>query len=43
MVGCKDDKAVTYVNSEAGFDSIKIVNGVDRLRYLSHTYTEQGH
>jgi len=43
MVGGKDDKAVTYVNSETGFVSLKIVKGVDRLIYISDTDMEEGH
>ena len=33
MVEAKDDEAVMYVNSKAGFSSQRIVNGVDRLIY----------
>jgi len=33
MVEAKNDKAVTYENSEAGFGSLRIVKGVDRLIY----------
>jgi len=31
MVEATQDHAVTYVNSEAGFCSLTIVKGVDRL------------
>jgi len=34
MVKAKDDKAVRYENSEAGFGSLRIVNGVDHLIYI---------
>jgi hypothetical protein len=43
MVEGKDDKAVTYVNSETRFGSLRIVKGVDRLIYISDTDTEEGH
>jgi len=43
MVGGKDDKAVTYVNSETGFGSLRIVKGVDRLIDISDTDMEEGH
>jgi hypothetical protein len=39
----KDDKAVTYVNSETGFGSLRIVKGVHRLIYISDTDMEEGH
>jgi len=35
MVEGKDDKAVTYVNSETGFGSLRIVKGMDSLIYIS--------
>jgi len=43
MVEAKDDKAVTYVNSKTGFGRLGIVLGVDRLKYISDTYMEEGH
>jgi len=39
----KDDEAVTYVNSETGFGSLRIVNGADRLINISDTNMEEGH
>jgi len=43
MVAGKNDKAVTYVDSETGFDSLSIVKGVDRLMHISDTDLEEGH
>jgi len=43
MVEGKNDKAVTYVNSEKGFGSLRIVKGVDRLIHISDTDMEEGH
>jgi len=43
MVAGKDDKAVTYVDSETGLGSRIIVKGVDRLIYISDTDLEEGH
>jgi len=43
MVEGKDDGAVTNVNSETGFGSLRIVKGVDRLIYISCTNMEEGH
>ena len=43
MVEGKDDEAVMYVNSEAGFGSLRIVKGVDRLIYISDTHMEEEH
>ena len=43
MVEGKDDEAVTYVNSETGSDSLRIVKGVNRLKYISNTDMEEGH
>jgi len=43
MLEGKDEKAVTYVNSETGFGSLRIVKGVDRLIYISNTDMEEGH
>ena len=43
MVESKDDKAVTYVNSETGFGSLRIVKDVDRLIYISDADMEEGH
>jgi hypothetical protein len=37
MVEGKDDKAVTYENSETGFGSHRIVKGVDCLIYIGDT------
>ena len=41
MVQGKDDKAVTYVNSQTGFRSLRIVKGVDRLIYIGDTDIEE--
>jgi len=43
MVERKDDMAVTYVKSETGSGSLRIVKGVDRLIYISDTDMEEGH
>jgi len=43
MVEAKEEEAVTYVNSEIGFGSLKIVKCVDRLIYISDTNMEEGH
>jgi hypothetical protein len=43
MVEGKDDEAVTYVNSETGSDSLRIVKSVNRLIYISDTDMEEGH
>ena len=43
MVEGKDDEAVTCVNSETGFASLRIVKGVDRLIYISDTDMEERH
>jgi len=43
MVECRDDMAVTYVKSEAGLGSLRIVKGVDSLIYISDTDMEEGH
>jgi len=43
MVEGKDDEAVTYVNSESSFGSLRIVQGVERLIYISDTDIEEGH
>jgi len=42
MVEGKDDKAVAYVNSGTGFRSLRIVQGVHRLIYISNTDREEG-
>jgi len=42
-VSGKDDKAVTYENSETGFGTLRIVKGVDGLIYISDTDMEEGH
>ena len=42
MVETKDDKGSTHENSETGFGSLRIVNGVDRLIYISDTNMEEG-
>jgi len=34
MVEAKDDEEVMYVNSNAGFLSLRSVKGVDRLIYI---------
>jgi len=39
----KDDEAVTYVNSETGVHSLRIVKGVNRLIYISDTDLEEEH
>ena len=39
----KDDKAVTNENSETGFCSLRILEGVDYLIYISDTDIEEGH
>ena len=41
MVEGKNDYAVTYVNSETGFDSLRIVKGVDRLIYQQYQHKER--
>jgi len=43
MVKIKDDKAVTYVNSETGLGRLRIVKDVDRLIYICDTDMEEGH
>jgi len=43
MVESKDDKRSTYENSETGFGSLRIVEAVDRLIYISNTNMEEGH
>jgi len=43
MVEGNDDEAVTNLNSETGFGSLRIVKGVDRLIYISNTDMEEGH
>jgi len=43
MVEAKDDKVVTYVNSETGFGSLRIVKGVDHLIYISDTDLVERH
>jgi hypothetical protein len=43
MVEGKDDRAVTYENSETGFSSRRIVKCVDRLVYISDTKIDEGH
>jgi hypothetical protein len=43
MVEGKDHKAVTYVNFHTLFGSLKIVQGVDRLLYISYTNKKEGH
>jgi len=43
MVEGKDDKTLTYVNSEIGCGSNRLVKGVDRLIYISDTDLEEGH
>ena len=42
MVDGKDDEAVMNVKSETGFDSPRIVKGVDRLIYISDTDMKEG-
>jgi hypothetical protein len=43
MVEGKDDKAITYVNSETGFGNLWNVKGVDCLMYISDTDMEGGY
>jgi hypothetical protein len=43
MVKGRDDRAVTWVNSETGFGSLWIVKGVDRRIYISETDMEERH
>jgi len=43
MVEDKDDKAGTYVNSKTGCGSVAIVQGVDRLIYISDTNMVEEH
>jgi len=43
MVEAKDGMVVTYVNSETGLGSLRIVKGVDRLTYIRDTNLEEGH
>jgi hypothetical protein len=43
MVEGKVDKAVTNGNAKTGFDSLRIVKGVDRVRYISDTDMKEGH
>jgi len=43
IVEFKDDKGITYINTETGFDSLRIVKGVDHLIYISDTDMENGH
>jgi len=43
MVEGKYDEAVMYVNFERGFRSVRIVKGVDCLKYISDTNMEEGH
>jgi len=43
MVEVKDEDAVTYVNSETGFGSFRIIKGVDCLIYISNTDIDEGH
>jgi len=42
MVECKDDEAVTNVNSAIGSDSLRIVKGADRHIYISGTDMDKG-
>jgi hypothetical protein len=43
MADAKDDEAVTYVNSEIDFGSLRVVKGVDRLIYFGDTDMEEGY
>jgi len=43
MVEANDEEAVTYVNSETGFGSLRIVKSADRLIYFCDTDMEKGH
>jgi len=42
MVDGKDDKPVTYKNSETGFGSLRIIKGVDHLIYICDSDMEEG-
>jgi hypothetical protein len=42
MAESKDDKTVMYLNSKTGFGSLRTVNGVDSLIYISDTDMEKG-
>ena len=41
MIDSKDDVAVTYVNSKTGFGSLRIIQYVDHLIYISNTNMEE--
>jgi len=43
MVQGNDDNAVTYLNSEAGLDSLRMVKAVDHLIYISDTDIKERH
>jgi hypothetical protein len=43
MAEGKDYEAVTYVNSETDSYSLRIVNGVQPLIFISDTDMEEGH
>jgi hypothetical protein len=43
MVEARMTKAVTNENSEIRFGSLRIVNGMDCLIYISDTDMEEGH
>jgi hypothetical protein len=43
MVEGKNDEAATNENSETGCDSLSIVKGVDHLRYIGNTNSEDAH
>jgi hypothetical protein len=43
LVHCMDDEAVTSVNSETGFGSLRMVKGADRLIYISNHEMAEGH
>jgi len=43
MVEGKNDVVVIYVNSETGCDSLRIVQSVDRLIYISDTDMQKGY
>jgi len=41
MAEGNDDEAITYVNSETGLRSLRIVKGVDCVIYISDTNMEE--
>jgi len=43
MVDDKDDQLLTYTNSKSGLGILRIVEGVNRVIYISDTEKEEGH